>query len=117
MSAGRSRTSSWGVGIVAKNVFLPGDYGGFALSSPKRIESGAVVINAPVGVTLEGRPVYGDVSLPMSASGQESRLEFAWRRKAGAWNVGASYANRYQPNHDAAAVPVDELALSARMLF
>lgn len=81
-------TTAFSAGLFKDGVFNEGDWLGFSLSQPLRVESGAARLSIPTGVAYtpgETTVLFDDVIANLSPSGRELDIEMAYR-----WSLSKS---------------------------
>lgn len=93
--------SDWfGVGVVADEVFDPGDQVGLAFSQPLRVTEGEVDLNVPYARDFEGNIYRNSERVSLEPGGSEYTLESYYLHPLGRRSsVGAYVMLRQEPNH------------------
>lgn len=100
-----SLRSDWfGIGVVADEVFDPGDQVGVAFSQPLRVTSGEVDLNVPYARDFEGNIYEDSKRIALEPGGREYALESYYLHPLGRRaSVGAYVMLRQDRNHIADA--------------
>lgn len=96
-----SLRSDWfGLGVVADEVFDPGDQVGVAFSQPLRVTDGEVDLNVPYARDFEGNIYKDSKRIGLEPGGNEYALESYYLHPLGRRaSVGAYVMLRQEPNH------------------
>ncbi|MBB3860212.1 subtilisin family serine protease [Novosphingobium hassiacum] len=96
-------SSSWAVDLARDGMLAAGDRLALRLSQPLRVESGALLLNLPVGYDYAtGLASFSRVPLSLAPKGREIDAELAWSLSALGGNVATSLFWRRNPGHFAA---------------
>ncbi len=93
-------SSSWAVDLARDGMLVAGDRLALRLSQPLRVESGALLLNLPVGYDYAtGLASFSRVPLSLAPKGREIDAELAWSVRALGGNVATSLFWRRDPGH------------------
>jgi hypothetical protein len=98
------RTRAWALDVGRTGVLEPNDKLTLRLAQPLRVQSGGLIINAPVGYDYTSlTATQGRVEMPLAPIGREQVLEAVWTTPMwGGWLTVNSFW-RDEPGHVAAA--------------
>ncbi|NNG04376.1 MAG: hypothetical protein HKM95_09785, partial [Inquilinus sp.] len=115
---GTVRSTAFGIGVVARDVFDSGDRIGVLAGQPLRVGQADATVTVPVGMTADEVMVRESQRVDLAPSGREMNVQLAYRR--GLWD-GADLSSwlliRNEPGHDAAASNDYGLGLSFTTTF
>ena len=101
---GTVRSTSFGAGFVARDVFESGDRFGFLAGQPLRVDQAGATLTVPVGMTADEVVLRESQRVDLSPSGREMNFQLAYDRSL--WEgakVSSWLLMRTEPGHDATA--------------
>mgnify|MGYP001032565545 CR=1 FL=1 len=115
-------STSFAVGLSARDVARPADRLTFTVLQPLRVEQGRGVLDVPVARDLAGNVYRQDVEVELTPTGREIDLELGYGLPLGSAGFGSGRLQtalmlRLQPNHDATAAPELLFGVSYRLSF
>lgn len=107
------RTRAWAVDIGRVGLLVANDQLALRLAKPLRVESGGLMINAPIGYDYVTQlATTGRILLPLTPVGREHVIEAVWSAPAFGGRLTLNSFWRDQPGHIAAAP--DDLGAAVR---
>jgi hypothetical protein len=115
-------STSFAVGLSARDVVREADQLTFTVLQPLRVEQGEGVLDVPVARDLDGNVYRQDVEVALTPAGREIDLELGYGMPLGQAGFGMGRLQtalmlRLAPNHDAAAPPELLFGVAYRLSF
>jgi Subtilase family len=111
-------SSSFGLGLVRRDLAVAGDRLTVAVAQPLRVEAGDAALDRPLGRTFDGQIVRRRERIALAPAGRELDLEVGYRvGLAGIGHLSVNWLTRVQPGHDPEASPDHALALRLERRF
>jgi hypothetical protein len=115
-------STSFALGLSARDVARPADRLTFTVLQPLRVERGQAVLDVPVARDLGGNVYRQDVEVELTPTGREIDLELGYGLPLGSAGFGMGRLQtalmlRLTPNHDAAAAPELLFGVTYRLSF
>lgn len=112
------RSSAFGVGAVATDLFTEGDRLGVLVGQPLRVQDASATITVPVGIAADGRVVRRSERVELAPGGREIDVEFAYTRSlVDGLDLSSWLLLRHEPGHDADAPPAAAAGMKFGMRF
>lgn len=115
---GNVRSTAFGAGVIARDVFSSGDRFGFLAGQPLRVDQAEATLTVPVGLTVDEVVISESQRVDLSPGGREMNMQLAYDR--GLWE-GAEISSwlmmRTEPGHDADAPNDYGVGLLFRMTY
>jgi hypothetical protein len=115
-------STSFVVGLSARDVARPADRLTFTVLQPLRVEQGRGVLDVPVSRDLAGNVYRQDVEVELTPTGREIDMEIGYELPLGNAGFGmgrlqSAFMLRLAPNHDATAAPELLFGVAYRLSF